>query len=346
MALIRCPDCDTLHDLEGSFFASGPRKVRCASCRTVWEASDSESSMGVNVVIPKLDPNRERPAPRVKAGETTAETTDLKTGKIETPLDQSAIDAIDFSTPEMPADEGADISAAELEALFAEEASPAPVPVAAQILATSLATSAAPLDEPIEFDPASLARMQDAARDGGAADSVEERRRLRRNKRLAVTEAHHRTDGKRKGAGPVAVMLMAAGFGTLAMVGLLRNETVRLFPGSAPVFEAIGLAVNLHGLDINEVKSRLVLEESRETLEVTGTIVNLTQAKQKLPVLRLSIRSAAGQEIYVWTATADQPELGPGEKTMFRRRLASPPPESHSVLVRFVAKDDIVAAIR
>jgi hypothetical protein len=31
---------------------------------------------------------------------------------------------------------------------------------------------------------------------------------------------------------------------------------------------------------------------------------------------------------------------------MFRRHLASPPPESHSVLVRFVAKDDIVAAIR
>lgn len=342
MALIRCPDCDTLHDLEGSFFASGPRKVRCASCRTVWEASDSESSMGVNIVIPKLDPNRERAAPR----KTAEEATEPKTDDIETPLDQDAIDAIDFSTSEMPAEEGAEISAAELEALFAEEASPAPSPSASPEPVQTAAPPASLATETIEFDPASLARMQDAAMGADASSSVEEQRKSRRDKRLAVTEAHHRHDVKSKGAGPVAVMLMAAGFGTLAMAGILRNETVRLFPASAPVFEAIGLNVNPLGVDINEVRSRLVREENRETLEVTGTIVNLTKAARKLPVLRLSIRSATGQEIYVWTASADLPELGPGEQTMFRRRLASPPAESHSVLVRFVAKDDIVAAIR
>lgn len=330
MALIRCPNCDTLHDLEGSFFASGARKVRCASCRTIWEATDPESSTGPSLVIPKPEPNIALPEPAVEAA---PEAGDMALG-------QDAIDAMDFSAPEPPAKddpapkEGADISAEELEALFAEEAKPAEAPAIA-----------APA-EPTEFNPDSLARAQDAAREAASEASVEERRKWRRDKHLAATEAHHRHGKPPKKSRSATVMLMAAGVGTLAMLGILRNEAVRLFPASAPVFEAVGLTVNPGNLDISEVRSRLVKEEGRETLEVTGTVRNLTKSPQKIPVMRLSIRSNSGQEIYVWTASTDLPELGPGEKTVFRRRLASPPAESHSVMVRFVAKDDIVAAIR
>lgn len=326
MALIRCPNCDTLHDLEGSFFASGARKVRCASCRTIWEATDPESSNGPSVVIPRLEPNIVLPEPAAEAAPVPE----------EIPLDQSAIDAMDFSMPEPPAKESADISAEELEALFAEEPKPAP----AEPDPTS--TTA----EPAEFDPDSLARAQDAARAAAGEPSGEERRKWRRAKHLAATEAHHRHGAPAKKSNSTAVMLMAAGVGTLATLGILRNEAVRLFPASAPIFEAVGLSVNPGNLDISDVRSRLVREEGRETLEVTGTVANLTKSPQKIPVMRLSIRSNTGQEIYVWTATTDLPELGPSEKTVFRRRLASPPAESHSIMVRFVAKDDIVAAIR
>lgn len=326
MALIRCPNCDTLHDLEGSFFASGARKVRCASCRTIWEATDPESSTGPSLVIPRQEPNIALP-------EQAAE---LAPAPEEAPLDQSAIDAMDFSMPEPPAKEGADISAEELEALFAEEPKPAPPEPE-----TAPATA-----EPVEFDPDSLARAQDAARESANEASIEERRKWRRTKHLAATEAHHRHGTPPKKSNSTAVMLMAAGVGTLATLGILRNEAVRLFPASAPIFEAVGLSVNPGNLDISDVRSRLVREEGRETLEVTGTVANLTKSPQKIPVMRLSIRSNTGQEIYVWTATTDLPELGPSEKTVFRRRLASPPAESHSIMVRFVAKDDIVAAIR
>lgn len=329
MALIRCPNCDTLHDLEGSFFASGPRKVRCASCRTIWEAVDPESSITQRPVAPKFD-SEPRPA------EVAAPEMD----EMEAALGQDAIDAMDFSVPEPPAkvepvQDNADISASELEALFAE-----PAPAAA----TETDKAGKSDKDPIEFDPASLARAQDEA----TADDIEpqERRRNRRAKHLAANDAHLGRNAKPKGSSKVTVMLMAAGIGTLATLGLLRNEAVRLFPGVAPVFEAVGLGVSIGNLDIAEVRSRLVREEGRETLEVTGTIANLARATQKLPVMRLSIRSNTGQEIYVWTAAADVHELAPGEKTVFRRRLASPPAESHSVMVRFVAKDDIVAAIR
>lgn len=328
MALIRCPNCDTLHELEGTFFALGPRKVRCASCRTIWEASDPEASSGPVVMIPKLDATREKPAPRAEAQEEAG----LSAG--EATLDQSAIDAMDFSAPEPAPAESAEISAEELEALFAEDA---------KLSAEPSAEPAKPA-ETADFDPESLARAQDAAIRVHAETADAERRERQREMKLARTEAHHRPAPKAK-ARPITAMVMAAGLATFGTVVLLRQETIRLFPASAQLFESVGLGV-ARGLDIGDVRSRLVQDESRETLEVTGTIVNHSKAPQKIPVMRLSIRTNTGQEIYVWTANADQNELAPGEKTRFSRRLASPPAESHSVQVRFVAKDDIVAAIR
>jgi predicted Zn finger-like uncharacterized protein len=321
MALIRCPNCDTLHDLDGALFAGGRRKVKCATCRMVWEAEDTSRSTGfggLNIGLPKLDADRERPEKRQAA---------------------NAEPAIRSTPAQADAGEGpADISPEDLEALFAEPAPPE----------TGI-DPAAPAEpgEHHEFDPQSLERSQDAAgKTAMGEDGTEAARAERRARRLKVTDAHHGHAPKRSVARPVAAMLMAAGVGTLATLVVLRHETVRLVPETAVLFDAFGLGVNPRGLDIRDVQSRLVAEQTRETLEITGTIANPTKAPLKIPVLRLSIRNAAGQDIYVWTATADQPELAPGEATNFRRRLASPPPESHAVMVRFVAKDDIVAAIR
>ncbi|MCZ8376429.1 MAG: zinc-ribbon domain-containing protein [Beijerinckiaceae bacterium] len=339
MALIRCPQCDTLHDVEGSFFAKGPRKVRCAECRTVWEATDPDAPQK-RTIIPSLDLKINPPEVRAAAAKAEPEAVAAPA------LDQAAIDAMDFGLPaENPAEERA-ISPEELEALFAEEASPAP---AAQKAADPLPEGAkeppAGFNEPIRVPEEMAERLAPPAAEGGPEDGPD-RRANRRNRRLAAAEAHHRHEAKAAGRTSLTGIVLAAGIGSLAMLGILRHETVRLFPQTAPLFAAIGLGVKQHQLDIDNVRSRLSRENGLETLEVTGTIANLSKSVQKIPVMRLSIRSTSGQEIYVWTATADQPELAPGESTTFRRRLASPPADSHSVMVRFVAKDDIVAAIR
>jgi predicted Zn finger-like uncharacterized protein len=349
MALIRCPSCDTLHDIEGSFFANGARKVRCASCREVWEAVNPESTLSESAA-----PDAAMPA--LSAEDFLSPPAEAEPAAA---LDQAAIDAMDFGAPEIAADpakpepiaadEAAEISAEELEALFADPPAGEPEPTAkaseeksgSQDKSGSQEKSGS---EEIAFDPASLARTQDAAAKSEAEKTEEETRRLRREKRLAAQDAHLQPGKSGKGK-PMAAMFMAAGLGTLAVVGLFRVEIARLFPATAPVFEAVGLG-GQHALDISMVKGRLVQEGDRDMLEVSGTIANMAKGPQKIPVLRLSIRANNGQEIYVWTALADKTELAPGEKTSFARRLASPPQGSHSVLVRFVAKDDIVAAIR
>ena len=144
-----------------------------------------------------------------------------------------------------------------------------------------------------------------------------------------------------------AISLVAdTGIGTLVALAIFRHETVRLMPSIAPAFEMFGLEVNSTGLEIHAVRSHILREDFRDTLEITGEIINITRARQPVPLLRLSLHAADGTQLYVWTGNADNAELGAGEKTLFRRRLASPPKDAEQVMVRFVARDDIVASIR
>lgn len=143
-----------------------------------------------------------------------------------------------------------------------------------------------------------------------------------------------------------ATILMVGGLWTLITIGVFRNEITRLVPETIPAFSALGMEVNRSGLDIVEVRSAVALMDGQETLEISGRITNLSKISQKLPVLRLALRNAAGLDIYVWTSAADKSELAGGESIAFTRKLASPPPEAQSVMVRFVAKDDIISSIR
>ena len=54
--------------------------------------------------------------------------------------------------------------------------------------------------------------------------------------------------------------------------------------------------------------------------------------------LKFFVRNAARQEIYSWTAVPSRATLPPGEAVAFRSRLASPPPDAHDLIVRFVTR--------
>lgn len=138
-------------------------------------------------------------------------------------------------------------------------------------------------------------------------------------------------------AAAVACVLILGG-----LVGL-RKSIVQHLPESGRIYAALGLPVNLTGLDIRQVRSGIFAEGGTELLVVQGEITNITAATRTLPRLKFSIRDAKGVEIYTWTAQADGKDLKPGESQTFRRRLASPPPEGAEVLVRFAGKADLIA---
>lgn len=312
MARIRCPNCDTFHDLDGSLFAEGPRRVRCASCREVWTASE-EGAEAVSAMA-----------------ESASNMADGMASEMAAASDgQPDFDMIDADMAQL-----------------ADKAGEAAPRIPVMDFDASAMSDLEETKEGDQIDEAAMLGMDPNGKDPSKKDASKKPMKAKMG-----AEAKSRMNAKSGSAMParrpasMAVVLAAAGLGTLATLVIFREEVVRQLPQSAAVFDLVGLSINAIGIGISDVASRVVREDNRDTLEVTGTLTNVSGRPQRIPILRFSIHDKTGQDIYVWTASADQAELAPGASTSFRRRLASPPSEGHSVMVRFVAKDDIVAAI-
>ena len=125
-----------------------------------------------------------------------------------------------------------------------------------------------------------------------------------------------------------------------------RPEIVRALPQTSSFYKLVGLSVNLRGVAFDGVATTTEQHEGVPVLVVEGNIVNGARTVADVPRLKFIVRNATGQEIYSWTAVPSRTLLPPGEAVSFRTELASPPPDAHDVLLRFVDHRDIVAAER
>ena len=121
---------------------------------------------------------------------------------------------------------------------------------------------------------------------------------------------------------------------------------MRWVPQTASLYSAIGLPVNLRGLDFADVTTKKETRDGVQVLVVEGTIVSLSSHAVDVPRLRFGVRNEAGREIYSWTALPDRKVLPAGETMPFRSLLASPPHEGREVVVRFFNRRDLVADIQ
>jgi predicted Zn finger-like uncharacterized protein len=139
---------------------------------------------------------------------------------------------------------------------------------------------------------------------------------------------------------PFPTTFALIGVAVLATFFLGREQVVRNVPETATVYEALGVPVNLRGVDFRDVKGATEIVDGVVVLVVEGNLVNISGRSVDLPRLRLAVRDATGKEIYTWTATAPKPQLAAGEAASFRSRLASPPPDGATIEVRFFTRQD------
>ncbi|MGJ4953938.1 MJ0042-type zinc finger domain-containing protein [Bradyrhizobium sp. HKCCYLS20291] len=139
---------------------------------------------------------------------------------------------------------------------------------------------------------------------------------------------------------PALTVAMAAL--TIAL-GVWRADVVRLMPQTASFYKIVGLEVNLRGVAFKDVKVATETVDGKPVLVIEGTIVSTTKKAVDLPRLRFSVRDAQGTEIYAWNTLLEQTALKPGERTTFKSRLASPPPEGRNIDIRFFNRRDLAA---
>jgi len=132
-------------------------------------------------------------------------------------------------------------------------------------------------------------------------------------------------------AASVVVVLGLAG----GAVVLLRQQIAGMFPGTAPLFAAIGLPVNTIGLVFEGVKSKAMLQAGRPVWSVTGSVRNVREEAIAAPPIRLSLLDASGKEVASLVADALNARVPPGAVRYFAITMPDPPAGAEKLEVRF-----------
>ena len=146
-----------------------------------------------------------------------------------------------------------------------------------------------------------------------------------------------RSSSRQTRLGLVALLL-----GLIVVIGATAREPlVQAFPDLAGYYAAIGIPVNLRGIEFRDLRTSHETQAGVPVLIIEGEILNPTRQTKDIPRLRLSVSGADEQEIYSWTAQLPRESLGAREFLTFRSRLASPPEEARQVNVRFLHRTDL-----
>jgi predicted Zn finger-like uncharacterized protein len=313
--LIVCPNCATSYDVDVASLRPNGRKVRCVRCKEIWQAELSHSDK-LMAAAEALAPVR-RTVEAISAG-AMAEAAAGEEGAVVAedgslpPHMQTQAEAW-FDGPEDDPSAGNDP--------FAEDAPP--------LAPTDLDAGNPPADpalDPNRFNtPKPSADIETLA-----AERYPDRRLI---------------DWLRWPLSAMQSVILVLLLLDAIVIGW-RSDFVRLMPQTASFYARLGLPVNLRGLVFDNLNTEVEQHEGVPILVVEGQILNETRRIIDVPRLRFAIRNAARQEIYSWTAVLPRTLLSPRDAVPFRTRLASPPPDAHDVMVRFLNRNDIYAGSR
>jgi predicted Zn finger-like uncharacterized protein len=313
MLEIVCPSCAAAYEIDETTVTETGRKVRCAGCSTIWRVYPKQNKIEevstTYTVEPGANPYATEPAEDIfgEGGPMLRHALEEQASHVDEPKSQSDVQVENVS---------ANAIEAMAEALASQE-------LVGDNSDLSPMAAVVAHEEPVQTPRAKLTR----------------------------DKSHSSTKKKQKSSflsgffswktASIATALLTIGAGFQ-----WRETVVQHLPQTANIYAAVGLPVNLRGVEIRNVASRILDDNGVNILVIDGDLHNVTKRKIDLPRLRFAVRGADGQEVYVWSAQADKNALNPGESLNFRRRLAAPPNDGKDISVRFLTRADTTAGIK
>jgi predicted Zn finger-like uncharacterized protein len=172
-----------------------------------------------------------------------------------------------------------------------------------------------------KIDPAVIRRRQRAfSRRQHAIWAEQPLARLRRGMRAALALA-------------LCAVLATAYFG--------RVQVVQRYPAMAGLYEAVGLGVNVVGLDFTDVTTLRTLRDGKEVLIVSAQIIGLESDPVPVPAVVVTLIGADGRGVYEWSVTPAVRDLMAGERATFDTQLTLPPGDAARVRLSFAGGSSI-----
>lgn len=139
----------------------------------------------------------------------------------------------------------------------------------------------------------------------------------------------------RRGARVAGVVLLA---GIIGGAYFLRVPIVERYPDLAGLYEAVGLGVNVVGLDFAGLETLKTLSGGNDVLTVSAQIVGQSQIPVAVPPVVVSLLDETGRAVYEWSVSPQVRDLMAGERATFDTRLTLPPSEAVRVRLSFASQ--------
>ncbi|MCF6221121.1 MAG: zinc-ribbon domain-containing protein [Robiginitomaculum sp.] len=119
---------------------------------------------------------------------------------------------------------------------------------------------------------------------------------------------------------------------------LFRATIVEKFPGTAPIYKAIGLEANASGLEIYNIETRYGNNEGVQVLFVSGKIKNYDRKTRDVDLIKLSFKNEAGEVLTSWVVEPPQTTLKSGKTIEFASQYPNPPIDAVKLAPGFVTE--------
>jgi predicted Zn finger-like uncharacterized protein len=114
-----------------------------------------------------------------------------------------------------------------------------------------------------------------------------------------------------------------------------RAEIVQQNPDLAGAYEALGLGVNVIGLEFRDVTTLVTLRNGASVMQVDARIYSVAARDTTVPPVLVTLLDDSGASLYEWSVVPDVQDLEPGEVVDFTTQLTSPPPRATHVRLTF-----------
>lgn len=124
--------------------------------------------------------------------------------------------------------------------------------------------------------------------------------------------------------------MMAWGVTGAVVVGMgagavgLREQVATLWPNTAGVYAALGMGVNLYGLEIDDLTVAQDFDAGEPVYVVRGAVTNVGREDRAAPLLRFGLRDDASAEIHSQLADLEGRTIPAGGRLAFEFRLDGP----------------------
>lgn len=131
---------------------------------------------------------------------------------------------------------------------------------------------------------------------------------------------------------PIARLRRSARLGALgALVAVLilgfalRTYIVTWFPQLAGLYAAIGLPVNIVGLQFEDAKTLTSLRDGKTVMQVSARIRSIANHTVDVPPVLVTLLDANGASVYAWTVAPQTRSMDPGDLIDFVSDVNAPP---------------------